>query len=144
MTKLYYKRWLKRAEEVASCSTDTSTKVGAIIINTKTNSLLSSGYNRFCEGVQITPDRLERPTKYFYTEHAERRAIYLAARYGIVLNDSEIIVTHFPCADCARAIICSGIKIVAYPKGVVLSTFLVSSYTARRMLEESGVKIVEL
>jgi dCMP deaminase len=59
------------------------------------------------------PERQERPEKYFWFEHAERNAIYNAARIGTSLLDSTIYLTSgLPCMDCARGIVNSGIKIV--------------------------------
>ena len=48
--------------------------------------------------------------KYKWTEHAERNAIYNAARIGMSLKGCTIYVTHLPCADCTRAIVQVGIK----------------------------------
>ena len=55
-------------------------------------------------------ERQERPAKYLYIEHGERNAIYNAARAGIPLKGCRIYMGFYPCADCARAIIQSGIK----------------------------------
>lgn len=94
---------------VASKSEDTSTKCGAIIVGSG-NSILSTGYNGLARGVDNTPERNERPMKYQFFEHAERNAIYNAARIGVSTLNSSIYVTNFPCADCARAIIQAGIN----------------------------------
>ena len=46
-------------------------------------------------------------------EHAERNAIYNAARIGVSLKNSIIYLTSgLPCMDCARGIVNSGIKTV--------------------------------
>jgi len=57
-------------------------------------------------------DRLTKPKKNWYFEHAERNVIYACARNGISCDDCTIYVTHFPCCDCTRAIIQSGIRSV--------------------------------
>jgi dCMP deaminase len=58
-------------------------------------------------------ERQERPEKYFWFEHAERNAIYNAARIGVSLKNSTIYLTSgLPCMDCARGIVNSGVKIV--------------------------------
>jgi dCMP deaminase len=92
-------------------SKDKSTKVGALILS-EDNAPLSWGYNGFPRGANDDNEgRHERPLKYKWTEHAERNAIYNAARAGIRLLGSRIFVTSLcPCTDCARAIIQSGIK----------------------------------
>ena len=117
-------------------SKDNSTKVGAVIAN-KDNVIVSTGFNGFPRGVYdkdsdvrkvllkervpfnaITKEhfdktivkRCSRPLKYLFTEHAERNAIYAAAKHGISLENCKIYVDWFPCADCCRAIIQSGIN----------------------------------
>ena len=94
-------------------------------------------------------ERYERPLKYLYTEHAERNAIYFAARQ--ILEGSTIYLQWFPCADCARAIIQSGIaKIVidADNYGYDIQNkkegnkrWEDSFIAAKQMLGEAGVRI---
>ena len=91
-------------------SIDRSVQVGCVIVD-KDNSILSTGYNGFPRGVtEGYEERHERPLKYKYTEHAERNAIYNAARNGVKLKGSTIYQKMWPCTDCARGIIQSGIK----------------------------------
>ena len=99
------------AEQVKLKSKDESTQIGAVIVG-KDKEILSTGYNSFPRGLNDNlKERQERPEKYFYFEHAERNAIYNAARVGIPINNSEIYLTSgLPCCDCARGIINSGIK----------------------------------
>jgi dCMP deaminase len=97
------------AKFIASWSKDRSTKVGAVIVDHR-NVLLSIGWNGFPRGLNDDIDeRHERPIKYKWFEHAERNAIYNAASKGIELLDATIYIPWYPCADCARAIIQSGI-----------------------------------
>lgn len=98
--------------EVAKKSKDRSTRLGAFIVG-ENHEPLSFGFNGFPRGVNDQEKRYhERPTKYFMTEHAERNAIYNAARHGIRLSGSTLYLPFepIPCADCTRAIIQSGIK----------------------------------
>lgn len=46
--------------------------------------------------------------------HAEQNAITFAARYGVALEDAELVVTHQPCGSCAMSIINAGLKKVTY------------------------------
>lgn len=102
-------RWFRIADEFAHWSKDRSTKVGCVIVSAQ-NQVISGGYNGFPRGVVDDIDaRHDRPVKYLFTEHAERNAIYDAARRGIALEGSTIYSPLYPCADCARAIIQSGI-----------------------------------
>lgn len=102
-------RWYRVAGEFASWSKDRSTRVGCVIVSNQ-NQIISGGYNGFPRGVVDEIDsRHERPAKYLWTEHAERNAIYDAARRGIALEGSTLYVPLFPCASCSRAIIQVGI-----------------------------------
>lgn len=94
---------------VATKSKDRSTKVGCVIVGPD-NEVRTTGYNNFPRGVNDdAPERHERPEKYFWTEHAERNAIYAAARVGTPLKGCRAYLPWFPCMDCARALVQSGI-----------------------------------
>lgn len=70
-----------------------------------------NGYNGFPRTIDDERvARHARPAKYLWTEHAERNAIYNAARVGVAVKGCTIYVTHMPCTDCAPAIIQVGIK----------------------------------
>jgi dCMP deaminase len=99
------------AEQVKLKSKDISTQIGAVIVG-EDNEVLSTGYNSFPRGMDDSKqERQERPEKYFWFEHAERNAIYNAARVGTPLKNSTIYITSgLPCMDCARGIVNSGIK----------------------------------
>jgi len=98
------------AEQVKLKSKDRSTQIGAVIVGVD-NEVLSVGYNSFPRGCDDNvEERQERPEKYFWIEHAERNAIYNAARVGTPLKGSTIYLSsQIPCMDCARAVIQSGI-----------------------------------
>jgi dCMP deaminase len=110
------KRYLDLAAFVGQWSKDRSTKVGCVIVGSH-NEVRAIGYNGFVRGMDDDDDsKHERPEKYFWTEHAERNAIYHAALVGVSLKDCRMFLTWFPCVDCARAIVQSGIKeLVAAP-----------------------------
>ena len=109
-------RFIELAKHVAGWSKDKSTGVGAIIVDDDKR-VVSMGYNGFPAGCDDEVEsRHERPAKYMYTEHAERNAIYSAARIGISLKECTMYLSMFPCSDCARGIIQSGIKTVVCPK----------------------------
>lgn len=92
-------------------SKDESTKVAALILGRQRYEQRSSGYNGMPRGCQDDlPARNARPEKYFWYEHAERNAIYNAANVGTPLAGSLLLVTMFPCMDCARAIVQAGIE----------------------------------
>jgi len=98
--------------QVSRKSKDRSTKLGAVIVGDD-NVVLSLGYNSFVRGLNDEDEEYhDRPMKYYVTEHAERNAIYNAAKEGIRLKGSTLYLPFFPtpCADCTRAIIQSGVK----------------------------------
>ncbi len=100
---------LQLAYRKARKSKDPSTQNAALLVNNE-NHVLVVDTNRFPDGVTVTPERWERPLKYSIIEHAERNAIYSAAKEGISTNGLIMVCPWAACADCARAIIQSGIK----------------------------------
>lgn len=103
------------AKFISSKSKDRSTKVGCVLVG-EGNEVLSTGYNGFPRGIDDDLDyRHERPEKYLWTEHAERNAIYNAARVGIRLIGCRAYVPWYPCVDCVRGLIQVGInELIAY------------------------------
>ena len=92
-------------------SKDPHTQVGACIVS-QDNKILSMGYNGFpkgCSDEEFPWNREGDPlnNKYFYTTHSELNAI-LNFRGGS-LEGSKLYVSLFPCNECAKAIIQSGI-----------------------------------
>lgn len=140
-------KFLDMTNLVASWSKDRSTKVGAVIV--KNHRVLATGYNGFPIGCDDdNEDRHQRPTKYLFTEHAERNAIYSAAKHGISLDGATMyLLWELPCADCARAIIQSGIKHLrvlnkSFPgKNIEWDAHFKA---AKEMLEEADVFITKL
>ena len=101
----------------ASRSKDPNTQVGCCIVS-QDNKILSMGYNGFPIGCSddmfpwVREGEDDLKTKYFYTVHSELNAI-LNYRGGS-LEGSKLYVSLFPCNECAKAIIQSGIKEVIY------------------------------
>jgi dCMP deaminase len=107
--KIWDQRFLALAEHVGSWSKDGGRKVGTVIVD-KSLTLKAVGYNGFPRQVRDDiEERYVRPLKYKWTEHAERNAIYSAAKQGISIDGCVIYIPWFPCVECTRAIIQSGI-----------------------------------
>lgn len=125
-------------------SKDPSTQVGACIVNDE-NKIMSVGYNGFpmgCSDDEFPWDRQgdkESSTKYPYVCHAELNAILNAG--GNSLKGCRIYVALFPCNECAKAIIQSGIKEVIYISDKYKDTDLVQA--SKRMLNCAGVKLTQ-
>ncbi len=99
-------------------SKDPSTQVGACIVSSD-NRILSIGYNGAPNGFNDKEFPWEREgeplsTKYFYVCHAELNAILNFRGHKRDFEGSKIYVALFPCNECAKAIIQSGIKEVIY------------------------------
>lgn len=126
-------------------SKDPATKVGALFLCPKTHNVLSLGYNGMPRGVdEKDENRWKRPTKYLYVEHAERNAIYNACRKGTCLEGSICIVTMFPCCDCTRGIVQTGVKtLITFPMKED-SRWNDNCTTSKEILIEAGVEIIYL
>lgn len=107
---------MQLAMHVSEWSKDRSRKVGCVVVDSS-HVIRATGYNGFPRGVDDNCEhKHERPAKYLWTEHAERNAVYSAARTGTSLEGCTIYVPWYPCMDCARAIVSSGIMtIVCHP-----------------------------
>jgi dCMP deaminase len=138
------RRFMDLCDHLADWSEDPSRRVGAVIIG-EGNSIISTGYNGLPRGVAMHPKKHFDRTdgrKYHWMEHAERNAIFNAARNGISTNLTKIYCSLFPCSDCARAIIQSGIgELITreLPKGEI--RFAESMAISLDMLKESGVLV---
>lgn len=130
------------ARVVAVRSKDRSTKVGCVIVGTD-NAVRSTGYNSFPTGIDDNlEERHERPAKYKWTEHAERNAIYNAARVGTALAGCRMYLPWFPCMDCARAVAQSGIrKIVCEEPDLKDVRWGADFEMASRLFLEAGVEV---
>lgn len=131
---------------VAMQSKDQSTWIGAVIVGPD-NEIRSTGYNGLPRGCNDDVDaRQVRPEKYYWFEHAERNAIYNAARMGLSVKDCVMYTQGTPCADCARAVIQAGIgEVVIHMDWEKNNSekWVQSGERSRLMLSESGVILTE-
>ncbi|MGN0483191.1 MAG: deoxycytidylate deaminase [Lachnospiraceae bacterium] len=124
-------------------SKDPNSQVGACIVS-QDNKILSMGYNGFpigCSDDEFPWAREgESPldTKYLYVTHSELNAI-LNYRGGS-LEGAKLYVTLFPCNECAKAIIQSGIRTIVYDSDKYKDTPGVIA--SKRMLQAAGVELV--
>lgn len=134
--------FMELAALTALRSKDRSTKVGAVIVSPD-KGVQVLGYNGFPRNIADDRNaRHERPVKYEWTEHAERNAIYNAARNGFPTRACTMYSTLCPCVDCARAIIQAGIlRIVCPAPDFNHPTFGQSFVTATEMLREARVQL---
>lgn len=104
-----------QCELVATGSDDPHRKVGCVIVNSD-GEIVASGTNKVPEGITPHEHRVNKPDKYLWIEHAERNAIYSAARQNIPIAGMTMFINWWPCIDCTRAIIQSGIKKIVAPR----------------------------
>lgn len=125
----------------AKRSKDPNTQVGACIVD-ENNVILTTGYNGFpigCSDDEFPWDREGEETKYPYVVHAELNAILNAS--GKSLKGARIYVDLFPCNECAKAIIQSGIKEIVYLSDKYADTAGVKA--SKLMLTTAGVKLTQ-
>jgi len=138
--------YMTMAYLVAMQSKDKRTRIGAVIVGPD-NEVRSTGYNGLPRGCDDDKDaRQIKPEKYFWFEHAERNAIYNAARMGLSMKGCTMYTMGIPCADCARAAIQSGItKMVVHRPWNENNTakWVESCARSRVMFNETGVEVVE-
>ena len=128
----------------AERSKDPNTQVGCCIVDADKR-ILSTGYNGFPQGCSDDEfpwgrEGEESETKYQYVVHAELNAI-LNAR-GKSLAGATVYVGLFPCHECAKAIIQSGVSEVVYLSDKYNGT--PSMVASRRMLTAAGIKLTEI
>ena len=124
-------------------SKDPNTGVGACIVS-EDNRILSIGYNGAPKGYSddIMPWGREgsfTETKYAYVCHSELNAIL---NYRGNLEGSKLYVTLFPCNECTKVIVQSGIKEVIYLSDKYAETDNVKA--SKRMFNAAKIKLTQL
>ncbi len=124
-------------------SKDPSTQVGACIVS-PSKKVVGLGYNGFPTGINDDDFPWEKhdeydQSKYAYVVHAELNAILNATTS---LQGCSIYVSLFPCNECAKAIIQSGIKTLIYESDKYADTSAVLA--SKRMLKAAGVTCIQL
>ncbi|HLS20941.1 MAG TPA: ComE operon protein 2 [Bacillota bacterium] len=126
--------FMAQSHLLALRSTCTRLMVGATIVRDKR--IIAGGYNGsvsgsvHCidEGCYIVDNHCVR------TVHAEANALLQCAKFGVATEGAHIYVTHFPCIQCTKLIIQSGIKNVYYAADYRNDPF------AEQLFKETGVK----
>ena len=124
-------------------SKDPNSQVGACIVS-QDNKILSMGYNGLPIGCSDDDIPWEREgnfinTKYPYVCHAELNAILNYT--GTSLKGSKAYVTLFPCNECAKAVIQSGIKEIIYLEDKYADTDSVK--VSKKMMDMCNVKYIK-
>lgn len=127
------------AESIAQRGTCDRAFVGAVIVNND-NRIVSTGYNGSISGDNhcIDSEHKMRDGHCIRTIHAEQNALYYCAKEGIKVKNCSIYVTHFPCLNCTKALIQSGINHIYYK-----NDYRIDEY-ALELLNIANVKYTKL
>lgn len=127
--------FMAQSHLLALRSTCTRLMVGATIVREKR--IIAGGYNGsvsgsvHCidEGCYVVDGHCVR------TVHAEANALLQCAKFGVPTENADLYVTHFPCLQCCKQIIQSGIKNVYYAQDYHNHPYAIQLY------EEAGVNV---
>ena len=132
---------LDQAITIARHSPNRVRHVGAVLVPADGGAALHT-CNTFPLGVADTEHRHLGDGRLVWMEHAERNAIYAAARAGRSTEGASLASSYFPCQDCARAIIQAGIRhLVTLPPDLDDPVWGASFGPSRTMLQEAGVQL---
>jgi dCMP deaminase len=132
-------RFLDLAKLVSSWSKDPSTKVGAVIVDSK-NRIVSVGFNGFPQKIKDDARLEYRESKYNTIVHAECNAIMFANKS---LEGCTLYTYPFqPCSTCASMIIQSGItRVVTFPLKEEYDRWKVNFEMAQDLFQEASVNV---
>ncbi len=98
--------------------------------------------NTYPHGVQDTQERHLGNGRLVWMEHAERNAIFAAAKAGVATDGAMLASTYFPCTECARAIVQAGIRqLHTLPPDYADPVWGASFGPSLTILEEGGVEL---
>lgn len=135
-------RFIKLAQEISTWSKDAGTRVGAVIVRPD-RTICSVGFNGFPRGVEDSASAIaNRDSKLLRTIHAELNAI-LSSKESLA-GYSLFVWPFQPCAQCAAAIIQSGIKDVYCPYNDHLANerWSESFKAALQMFDDAEVRVI--
>lgn len=133
-------RFIDMAKLISTWSKDPNKKVGAVVIDHQRR-IVGAGYNGFPRGVNDVVERyMEQMVKYKMVVHAETNAI-LNANKSVL--ECTLYSTKFPCTECTKIIIQSGIGRIVAPTPPSDSSWVQDAAFSRVMLSEAAISILE-
>lgn len=140
MTTKWDRHFMALARMSANMSKDPKRAVGAVIVDSLRRQV-GSGYNGFPRGVRDDPERyLDKMVKLKMVVHAEANAILNSVTR---INGCTLYSTTFPCSECAKLIIQTGIaKVVTTPTNDFSEDDLQDTYFSIQMFREAGVSVM--
>jgi dCMP deaminase len=131
---------MEAARRSSESSPNRIRKVGAVLVTSDGTKIAER--NDFPAGVRNLDERHAGDGRFVWMEHAERRAIYAAARHGVATAGGHLTSTFFPCIDCARAIVEAGIVCLDAPPPAFDDPVWGSSFErSQTILREGGVVV---
>lgn len=132
---------MHQARHAARLSPNRVRQVGAVLATADGRAIITS-CNSFPVGVRDIDERHEGDGRFVWMEHAERNAIFEAAKRGVATEAATLVTTFFPCIDCARAIVQSGIAYLCTPAPDYGDPVWGDAFRRSRViLEEGGVRM---
>lgn len=133
--------WIDLAIRAARQSPNRVRKVGAVLQPLDGGKPLLT-FNTYPTGVQDTEERHQGDGRLIWMEHAERNAVYAAARAGRATEGASLACSFFPCLECARAIVQAGIgQLHTLPPDLSDPVWGPSFGPSQTMLQEGGVQL---
>ncbi len=117
-------------------------RVGAVL--TARDGTEISACNTFPAGVRDIDERHAGDGRFVWMEHAERHAIFEAARRGVATAGAHITTTFFPCIDCARAIVDAGVACVDTPAPAFDDVVWGASFERSQVILREGNVVVRI
>jgi dCMP deaminase len=131
---------MQRAHSVSAGSPNRIRKVGVVLVLHDGTEITAC--NTFPAGIRDIEERHAGDGRFVWMEHAERRAIFEAARRGLATGGAHMTSTFFPCIDCARAIVEANVVCLdTYPPALEDPVWGASFERSQLILEEGGVHI---
>lgn len=117
-------------------------RVGAVLVARDGAEIVAC--NTFPAGVRDTEERHAGDGRFVWMEHAERHAIFEAARRGVATAGAHMTTTFFPCIDCARAIVDAGIVCLDTPAPSFDDPVWGASFGRSQTILEEGDVVVRI
>jgi dCMP deaminase len=131
---------MEQALRAAARSPNRVRQVGAVLVARDGTEIAAC--NTFPDGVRDLDERHAGDGRFVWMEHAERHAIFAAARRGVATEGASLSTTFFPCIDCARAIVDAGFACLDTPAPAFDDPVWGASFERSEIiLREGGVAI---
>lgn len=142
MQDIWDRRWLSLVAMTSAWGAPGGTGVASAIV-APPDRLVALGVNGLPPGIAPQPERLApEGERAFWCEHSERAALYHALANGAGVRGATLYSSMFPCADCMRGLILSGIARVVVPSTTQPSAaYRQSVAISEQMLHEAGLAL---